>query len=187
MKTKIIAIFGKSGAGKDALQNLLIKLHPNFNKIVSFTTRPKRDNEIEGQDYFFIDNNKFISLIKKQQLLEFTNFNNWYYGIGLKSIKIGTVNVGVFNIQGVSNLISKEEYEVFPIEIIAKDTTRLLRAIERESNPDCAEICRRFLADAEDFKNIPFFTFPFYNEANNSLEENWNQFRKKYKTIEELL
>lgn len=120
-------------------------------------------------------------------MLEFTNFNNWYYGIGLKSIKIGTVNVGVFNIQGVSNLISKEEYEVFPIEIIAKDTTRLLRAIERESNPDCAEICRRFLADAEDFKNIPFFTFPFYNEANNSLEENWNQFRKKYKTIEELL
>lgn len=66
MKTKIIAIFGKSGAGKDALQNLLIKLHPNFNKIVSFTTRPKRDNEIEGRDYFFIDNNKFISLIKKQ-------------------------------------------------------------------------------------------------------------------------
>ena len=48
MKTKIIAIFGKSGAGKDALQKFLIKLYPDFNKIISFTTRPKRDNEVEG-------------------------------------------------------------------------------------------------------------------------------------------
>lgn len=188
MKTKIIAIFGKSGAGKDALQKLLIKLHSNFNKIVSFTTRPKRDNEIEGQDYLFVGYNDFINLIKQQQMLEYTNFNNWYYGTGITSIKKESVNVGVFNIQGVCSilkLLPKEEYEIFPIEVIADDATRLLRAINREQNPNCAEICRRFLTDEEDFKNIPFVAYNFFNEEGRSLEENWKIFRGHGKALNE--
>lgn len=188
MKTKIITIFGKSGAGKDALQKFLIKLHPNFNKIISFTTRPKRDNEIMGQDYFFINHNEFINLIKKHQMLEFTNFNGRYYGTGLKSIKIDTTNVGIFNIQGICNLfrvLPKEEYDIFPIEVIAEDTTRLLRTLNRETNPNCTEICRRFLADEEDFKNIPFIAYNFFNEDDRTLEENWKSFRKHGKVLNE--
>ena len=188
MKTKIIAIFGKSGTGKGTLQNLLIKLHPDFNKIVSFTTRPKRDNEIEGQDYFFVNHNEFINLIKEQQMLEYTNFNNWYYGTGIKSIKKDSVNIGVFNIQGICSilkLLPKAEYEIFPIEVIADDTTRLLRAINRENNPNCAEICRRFLADEGDFKDIPFIAYNFFNEKGKTLEDNWKNFRSHRKILNE--
>ena len=122
-------------------------------------------------------------------MLEYTNFNNWYYGTGLKSIKSGTINIGVFNIQGICNLlktIPEKQCEIFPIEVIAKDTTRLIRAISRELNPNCIEICRRFLADKNDFDNIPFNAHRFYNEGNNSLEENWNQFKKNTKIIEQL-
>ena len=43
---QIIALFGESGVGKDALQNLILKQNPTYNKLISYTTRPKRDNEI---------------------------------------------------------------------------------------------------------------------------------------------
>ena len=54
---KIIALFGEAGVGKDALQNFILKKHPGYNKLISYTTRPKRDNETEGQDYYFIKTN----------------------------------------------------------------------------------------------------------------------------------
>ena len=55
-KIKIIAIAGKSGAGKDSILSSAIKLNPQLNPIISCTTRPKRDNETEGKDYHYLTN-----------------------------------------------------------------------------------------------------------------------------------
>ena len=57
-KYKIIALFGKSSAGKDYLQKWIVN-NFNVNKMVSCTTRPPRDYEKEGVDYFFLTNEKF--------------------------------------------------------------------------------------------------------------------------------
>lgn len=156
-KAKLIALFGESGTGKDTIQKWLVK-ELGLNGLVSYTTRPRRKNEIDGTDYCFIDENFFKNLISQNRLLEYTVFNNWYYGTPSMDVRTEDINVGVFNIMGINNikLAFKDKIDVLPIKIEASPKTRLIRALNREKNPNCQEICRRFLADERDFKYIPF-------------------------------
>lgn len=152
-KYKIIALFGPAGAGKDTIAKILTREYPNFNRVISATTRPPRDNEKYGEDYYFLTKKGFRITI----FLEKTKFNNWYYGTPLFSLKKDCLNVGVFNIEGINSLLKKNKLvEVLPVKIDAKPKLRLERQLKREKNPNCFEICRRFLTDEEDFKKIKF-------------------------------
>lgn len=167
-KIKLIALFGESGTGKDTIQKWLVNTC-EMNGLVSYTTRPRRKGEINGTDYCFIDENFFKDLISQNRLLEYTVFNNWYYGTPSMDLRSENINVGVFNIIGINNikLAFKDKIDVLPIKIEAGQKTRLMRALQREANPNCSEICRRFLADEKDFHCIPFDYEVFDNNANN--------------------
>ena len=89
-------------------------------------------------------------------MLEYCEFNNWYYGTPISCLKEDAINVGVLNITGIQSLIEDERIFVYPIELKAPNKIRLLRQLNREFEPDCDEIIRRYKADNEDFKNIPF-------------------------------
>lgn len=150
-KYKVLALYGKSGSGKDTIQKILINEYSyGCAGIVSTTTRPPRDYEVEGKDYYFVKEEDF----NKDLMLEWTSFNNWFYGTSLSSLKTNKINIGVFNLDGIKALQKNSEIDVLPIEISAPDKVRLERCLKREENPDCLEICRRFLADEEDFKNV---------------------------------
>ena len=56
-KPRLIIISSPSGAGKTTLSKLVLKQYPDCQLSISVTTRPKRDNEIEGKDYFFLKEN----------------------------------------------------------------------------------------------------------------------------------
>ena len=70
---KLIVISAPSGAGKTSLiAALLTKIkNPNYILSISFTTRPKRENEKHGESYFFIDKQKFKKMIENNDFLEF--------------------------------------------------------------------------------------------------------------------
>jgi guanylate kinase len=90
-------------------------------------------------------------------MLEFTNFNNWWYGTSYDSVRSdGVVNIGVFNPAGVRQLLDRDDCHVSVFWVQAADKTRLLRQLNREEWPDVKEIVRRFSADEEDFKDIDF-------------------------------
>lgn len=164
---KILALFGKSGAGKDTIQQWIVNNIPNTKGIVSYTTRPKRDYEVNGKDYYFIDDTEFA--FKKQQglMLETTCFRDWYYGTSIETISPHYINVGVFNIQGVCSLLADGRIKVLPVQIEAPPRVRLERNFQREHYPDYTEICRRFLADEKDFQNICFEYVYFNNSDDN--------------------
>lgn len=61
--------------------------------------------------------------------------------------------------------------EVYPIYIACEDNIRLFRSLNRETNPDCEEICRRFLTDLRDFEDIPFEYYTHYN--GNKVDPGW--------------
>lgn len=166
-KYKIIALFGKSGAGKDTIQKWLVE-NGYGHGIVSCTTRPKRDYEINGKDYYFISEADFLAKIIDGEMLEATFFKGWAYGTSLKSLSKEKINIGVFNPEGIENLCGHPEIEILPIYVTASDKTRLLRCLNREVSPDCSEICRRFLVDAKDFtaENLPFKYILYPNEIN---------------------
>lgn len=162
-KYKIIALFGKSGAGKDTVQKWLIN-STNMNGIVSCTTRPPRDYEQDGVDYHFISVDEFTKKVLNYSMLEAMSFNSWFYGTPIESLSLDTINIGVFNIEGIKNLIQNPQLKVVPIYVKTDDKIRLLRILQREDNPNCHEICRRFLADEKDFYDIDFN----YSEFNNN-------------------
>lgn len=153
---KILALFGKSGAGKDTVQKWLVSNFSNMKGIVSCTTRPKREHEHDGIDYHFIDNIEFTKKVLDGTMLEATSFRDWFYGTPFDELDYNLINVGVFNIHGIECLLEDSRLSVLPVMIDAPDKTRLKRNLSREKNPDCEEICRRFLADEKDFSDIPF-------------------------------
>ena len=112
-KIKIIALFGPAGAGKDALQEIMVEEF-GWHGIISHTTRPMRDNEKEGIAYHFIDIRKFNDMINKKKFLEYTEFNNWFYGTSIDSLSEDEINIGVFNIDGIKALLADSRVEVTP-------------------------------------------------------------------------
>src|SRR5207237_1478392 len=69
-----------SGAGKTTLSRLLIERMPGLKMSVSATTRPVRPGEIDGRDYYFIDNEKFEQMVKGSELLEWATVFERRYG-----------------------------------------------------------------------------------------------------------
>ena len=59
MNYKILAIIGQAGSGKDTLMKKVLAINDNLHEIVSFTTRPPREGEVDGVNYHFIDGEEF--------------------------------------------------------------------------------------------------------------------------------
>jgi len=75
----IYIITGPSGVGKNTIINELSN-HLDFYFSVSHTTRPRRENEIDGKDYYFITEDEFKNLIKSDQMIEYEQYGDFYYG-----------------------------------------------------------------------------------------------------------
>lgn len=152
---KIIALCGKSGAGKDSLMMAIFShLEKYLNPIISHTTRPKREKEIADKSYHFVSKDEFLTLIDENKMLETTSFNNWYYGTSIDSLSNDKINIGVFNPDGIMSLLEDDRIELEIYYITAKGKTRLIRQLNREENPDVDEIIRRYDADEIQFQKM---------------------------------
>ena len=169
---KIVALIGEAGSGKDSLLHKIIEKDPNLHEIISCTTRPKRDGEVEGVNYFYLTKDEFLDEVQKGKMFEATFFNEWFYGTGYKSLDENKVNVGVFNPTGIKQLIQFQSNDinikVFYVNASAK--TRLLRQLNREKNPNVAEIIRRYHADEKDFTYLDFPYRIIFNETYEDLD-----------------
>jgi len=76
----LIVISGPSGVGKDTIIERLLKMDANLRYSVSYTTRPKRDYEVDGVHYSFVTKPKFEELIGRGEFLEWADYNGYYYG-----------------------------------------------------------------------------------------------------------
>ena len=163
-KYQVIALIGKAGAGKDSIQKATCELHPlMFHSIVSCTTRPAREGEIEGVDYHYITLNEFTRKVLNGDMLEATEFRDWFYGTTLDSLSKEKINIGVFNPAGVEALLDDPRLDVIVFEVNAPDKQRLMRYLNREEMPDCAEMCRRYFTDEKDFSALDFDRYQIDN------------------------
>lgn len=183
-KIKILALFGKSASGKDTIQKWITTNYPKItNKIVSCTTRPPRDGEQEGVDYFFLTDEQFAAKVLDGSMLEATSFREWFYGTALDQLDPDKINVGVFNITGIECILQDSRLDVEPVWVHASDKTRLLRSLNREVNPDCAEICRRFQADEKDFNEADDFDYWGWVNEDIGMHESWSYRREQLARI----
>lgn len=187
---KIFCVMGKSSSGKDTLFKLLkedkdLDLIP----LVPYTTRPKRENETEGVEYHFIDEAALQHYAQSGKIIEKREYQTvngiWYYCTiddGMIDLSHGNYIV-IATLEAYQHLKSHFGTEsVVPIYIAVDDLLRLERALAREKqqkNPNCDELCRRFLADNADFNPEKLKVNTIRTVYNNDiLEDCFNRIKK---------
>ncbi len=179
----VIALFGPSGSGKDTGVRLLTSKFKSLHHIIPTTTRPMRDTETNNVDYYFVNKEQFIRGITNNDFYTINYYNNWSYGINRNEIEDNPISIGAFSIKDIKQLLNFDNLIVIPICIKTSDKTRLMRCLTREDNPDCKEICRRFIADKEDFQNIDFNFDTVENENMELFSHNLDILVKSYLDI----
>lgn len=167
-KIKVIALFGPAGSGKDYLLHEIMKVDSNLHEIVSCTTRPKREGEINGVNYYFLTNQEFYNKVDNGDMLEAVCFNDWWYGTPIDALDEHFINIGVFNIEGIRCMLEDSRLEIYPVAVTARAKTRLIRQLTREENPNIREIFRRYDADERDFSFVDFEYAIVKNEDNDN-------------------
>lgn len=158
MSLKVIAILGKAGSGKDTLAQQIVT-DDRFSLVVTATTRPKRDYEVDGIDYIFMTEEEF----KRAEKIEEASFNGWHYGTPISALSKDKINVIVINPDGFISLVSNNKIDIVgSFELQVNDKERLLRQLNREDNPNVDEIVRRYITDKEDFQKFEHAK-SFYN------------------------
>lgn len=160
---KLYILMGKSSSGKDTIyRRLLAERKRELRPVVPYTTRPIRSGEQDGREYYFVDEVKMKEFESAGKIIERRVYQTvhgaWHYF---------TADDGQIRLSGIQDYLmidtlegylQLKEYfgaeQVVPLYIEVEDGLRLSRALERErsqAQPKYAELCRRFLADEEDF------------------------------------
>lgn len=152
----MIILLGGTCSGKSTVANLLIKNY-DYKRVVTCTTRPKREGEVDDVDYHFMDEHWFKYYIEKDEFIEHTSYkvaNNdiWYYGTLKDSIYENyEKNVLIVNPDGYKTF-SKYCPDAFYVRMYAPLDIIRKRLINRNDDP--AEAERRIIADCSDFSII---------------------------------
>ncbi len=153
-------VMGKSATGKDTLYAKIIKAHPELAPVIPYTTRPIREGETEGEEYHFVDIETMEQMKKDGKIIESRCYHtvrgDWYYFTADDEQLSGdSDHIMITTLEGYEQIRDYFGSEkVIPIYIEVSDVTRIERAVGREKKEDTpciAEVCRRYLADDEDF------------------------------------
>lgn len=152
-------LMGKSASGKDTIYQELqrrLALRP----LILHTTRPRRADEQDGREYYFIGQKELEDLRRSNSLIEertyHTKEGDWTYCTAKSAVDPAAGScLGIGTLESYRKLRACFGAEtVIPLYIEVEDGIRLQRALDRErtqSEPKYAEMCRRFLTDTEDF------------------------------------
>lgn len=146
----MIVLIGESASGKSTLQNLLVKEMPNLKKLVSYTTRPIREGEVDGVDYHFIPEATFDVFVKQGFFAEHTEYNGWKYGTAKVDCQSENT-VAILTPSGFRKM-QRLGINTTSIYLYVDRRTRLINILKR--GDDIEEAYRRSLSDVGQFDGI---------------------------------
>jgi guanylate kinase len=178
---KLFVVMGKSAAGKDTVFKEITRRDLNLKTVAGYTTRPIRDGEKNGEEYFFVTKEELGRLQESNKVIEHRAYDTmhgvWdYFTVDdgqidfneRSSIMIGTLDT----YRKIREYLGKDR--VVPLYLEVEDGIRLERALAREKTqkkPKYTELCRRFLADEEDFKEKNLLELGINKRYNNENSE----------------
>ena len=159
---KIYCLMGKSASGKDTIYNRLLAMKDlKIKRVVPYTTRPIRSGEVEGESYFFCSEDQVKEFEDAGKIIELRAYNTVYGVWKYFTADDGQICLAESDYLMIGTLEAYEQIrdyfgtdKVCPVYVEVDDGLRLQRALDREraqDQPKYAEMCRRFLADEEDF------------------------------------
>ncbi len=149
MNNSRIVVVGAGGSGKDYFRSKFIE--KGFKPNVAFTTRPKREGEIDGKDYHFLSVEEFKDRIDENFWQEYNIFKeDWYYGTSY--ISWNNSQIFIKEPHGVSQISIMDRKSTLVIYLDIPEEIRRERMNRRVGNADSVE--RRIEADRKDFENF---------------------------------
>ena len=188
----ILVLSSPSGAGKTTLVKLLSK-NRDFHISISHTTRKPRINEIQDEDYHFVDNDKFKNLIKKDEFLEYAKVFNHFYG-STKTPVINNLKNGknvIFDIdwQGAEQIKNKKlEYKLITFFVLPPSKKVLFDRLSNRDMKDkliAEERMKVFSKDIQHWKNYDYVVINdnlqgCFNQICNLIESETNNSANDY-------
>ena len=189
----IIVLSSPSGAGKTTLVRKIAE-EKKFKISISYTTRKPRTNESNGQDYFFIEENKFKNLIKNQEFLEYAKVFENYYGSSksqvLEHLKKGESVIFDIDWQGTEQIKKQKlNYKLITFFILPPSKEELFKRLKNRDMKDkniVEERMKQFDKDITHWKNYDFVVinddletcykqiFDFIQSKINNIPNNYN-------------
>ena len=172
----ILVLSSPSGAGKTTLVKLLSK-NRDFHISISHTTRKPRINEIQDEDYHFVDNDKFKNLIKKDEFLEYAKVFNHFYGTTktpvINNLKNGKNVIFDIDWQGADQIKNKKlEYKLITFFVLPPSKKVLFDRLSNRDMKDkliAEERMKVFSKDIQHWKNYDYVVI------NDNLQDCFNQ------------
>lgn len=163
----LIVVSGPSGAGKDSVCNLVASKNPNLWISVSCTSREMRNGEEEGVNYFYLTKEEFEEKIKNNDLLEYTVYNDNYYGTPLYKIKEklneGKDVVLVIDVQGALNVKKLYKDAIF-IFILPPSMEELKNRLIKRGTENYEKIISRFKVAYKEINEISKYNYVIIND-----------------------
>lgn len=177
---KLFVLVGKSASGKSTILNeVLNKLE--IPVLMSYTTRPPRANEVDGQDYNFVTMSTFDEDYKNEDILEYDVFRidsirqSWVYYTKKSDLLLDKISqIKIVSPTGLAQLMSNKELRnnIVSIYIDCPDRLRQKRYLTRAISPD--NMSDRFERENKAFEHL-FTDYIILNDENMSINETSNQ------------
>jgi guanylate kinase len=164
----LLIISSPSGAGKTTLTRRLLQEFSEFRFSVSHTTRRPRANEVDGQDYHFVDEKSFRTIIGENGFAEWAEVHGNLYGTSVTEIELARAadKVGVLfdvDYQGARQIKEKFPHAI-GVFILPPSMDELRRRLDERGSDDADSRRRRFDNAREEIGHYPFFDYMIVND-----------------------
>ena len=165
----MLVLSSPSGAGKTSIARSLLTRDKEINMSVSATTRPRRPGEVEGKDYYFVDEEKFKTDINKGLFLEYARVFDHYYGtpLGLVQKLLSSGCDVLFDIdwQGTQQIKAKARDDLVSIIVLPPSTAELEKRLITRAQDSAEVVAGRMARAADEMSHYPEYDYIIVNHV----------------------
>jgi guanylate kinase len=174
----LLVLSSPSGAGKTTITRRLVDEDPALTLSISVTTRPKRPGEVDGRDYWFIDQSRFDEMVAQDELLEHARVFGNCYGTPLQPIEValaaGHDVVGDLDWQGTQQLAGKVRPDLVAVFVLPPSVGALEQRLRARAQDSASDIAARMAKSTEEMSHWPEYDYVI---VNNTVEDSVAQAR----------
>ena len=165
-----IVVTGPSGAGKNSVIDLVMAQLPRLVYSVSYTSRPKRPNEMDGEDYVFVSEEGFLQRIEAEDFLEHVTYLDDHYGTSKSQIEnfiaLGSDVILNIEVEGAKTLQKKDlgETKVIYVFLTPSSMEELEARLQKRNTEDGPKIQRRLEVAKREMAALPYFDYLVIND-----------------------
>ncbi|MGB3398601.1 MAG: guanylate kinase [Candidatus Deferrimicrobiaceae bacterium] len=166
-KGDVIVISAPSGSGKTTICRMLVKRLDNMELAISYTTRPRKQGEVDGTDYYFIEQEKFDKMINSREFLEFTSVYGHRYGTSREAVRSiisrGKDAVLEIDVQG-GKKVKKELPGAILVAVFPPDRRSLENRLIGRGRDSAEEVRDRLRASDDEARELLSYDYLVVND-----------------------